>query len=131
MPPEPTLSCPFSLRSAAAAQNGTMLLRRHLLALALALAAMPVAAQPRRERDHDRARRALENGEIRPLSELLAAIEARYDGRVIETELERDHGRWIYEFRLLPPSGRLFQLEVDAATGEVIATKGPVRLRPR
>ncbi|WP_144187084.1 PepSY domain-containing protein [Elioraea rosea] len=109
-----------------------MPLPRRLLAFgALFAAASPAAAQPRRERDHERARAALENGEIRPLSALLAEIEARYDGRVIETELERDDGRWIYEFKLLPPSGRIFELEVDAATGAVIETKGPVRLRAR
>lgn len=129
MPPEPTLSGPFSYRSAAILQEWTMPLGRRLAILAFLLPAAPAAAD--RPRDHDRARRALESGEIRPLSELLAAIEARYDGRVIETELDRDDGRWIYEFKLLPPSGRLFELEVDAATGEVIKTKGPVRLRAR
>ena len=102
-----------------------------LIMLAGALPGVPATADDYQRPDHDRARRALESGEIRPLSELLAAIEARYDGRVIETELERDDGRWIYEFKLLPPSGRLFELDVDAATGEVIKTKGPVRLRAR
>lgn len=108
-----------------------MHIRRRLLTLALAATALaaPMGAQARD--DHERARRALESGEIRPLSELLAQIEARYDGRVIETELERDDGRWIYEFTLLPPTGRLFELEIDAATGEVLKTKGPVRLRGR
>ncbi|MCU0984009.1 MAG: PepSY domain-containing protein [Acetobacteraceae bacterium] len=130
MPPEPALSGPFSLGSAAMAQKCSMPLGRRLLPLlAVAALAAPAAAQPRRGHDHDRARRALESGEIRPLSELLAEIEARYDGRVIETELERDDGRWVYEFKLLPPTGRLFELEVDAATGQVLKTKGPVRLR--
>jgi uncharacterized membrane protein YkoI len=109
-----------------------MPLPRRLLPLAaLLLATTPAAAQSRRERDHERARAALESGEIRPLSVLLAEIEARFDGRVIETELEREDGRWTYEFTLLPPSGRLFELVVDAATGEVLKTKGPVRLRQR
>jgi uncharacterized membrane protein YkoI len=109
-----------------------MLARRHILGLALlAAAALPGEARAGRGRGHDEARRALESGEIRPLSELLAEIEARFDGRVIETELERDSGRWIYEFKLLPPTGRLFELKIDAATGEVLRTKGPVRLRGR
>jgi hypothetical protein len=109
--------------------------RRLLPLLALGLFPAPAVADPPRERggrrDHERARRALESGEIRPLSELLAEIEARYDGRVIEMELERDDGRWIYEFTLLPPTGRLFEVEVDAATGQVLKTEGPVRLRGR
>lgn len=104
---------------------------RRLVVLALIGIALPARAEARGERDHERARRALESGEIRPLAELLAGIEARYDGRVIETELERNDGRWIYEFKLLPPTGRLFELKVDAATGEVLRTKGTVRLRQR
>jgi len=103
-----------------------MRLARRLLPLAaLALAAAPAEAR----RDHDRARAALESGEIRPLSALLAEVEARYDGRVIELELERDDGRWTYEFKLLPASGRLFEVTLDAATGQVVKTRGPVQLR--
>lgn len=102
---------------------------RRLLTIGLAAAALAAPAAAKARGDHERARRALESGEIRPLSELLAAIEARYDARVIGMELERDGERWIYEFKLLPPTGRLFELEVDAVTGEVIKTKGPVRLR--
>ncbi|MBN8890474.1 MAG: hypothetical protein BGP12_02075 [Rhodospirillales bacterium 70-18] len=79
--------------------------------------------------DGARARAALRAGEIRPLAELMAMVEARYAGRVIATHLERDHGRWTYELRLLPPSGRMFELRVDAATGKVVSTRGPVRER--
>lgn len=46
-------------------------------------------------RDHERARAALAAGEIRPLAELLAEVQRRYVGRVIETELEREGERWI------------------------------------
>jgi len=106
-------------------------LPRRLLPLAAVLSALaaslPAAARP--PRDHERARAALESGEILPLSALLAEVEARYHGRVIETELERDDGRWTYEFKLLPPSGRIFEVTLDAATGAVVRTRGPVRLR--
>ncbi len=93
----------------------------------LAAAAAPAAAQERR--DHERARAALEAGQIRPLSELLAEVERRYRGRVIEADLERDDGQWLYEFKILPPNGRLFRVEVDAATGQLVRTSGPVQER--
>jgi uncharacterized membrane protein YkoI len=80
-------------------------------------------------RDHERARAALAAGEIRPLAELLAAVERRYVGRVIETELEREDGRWVYEFKLLPPSGRVVELRLDAATGALLRSRGPVEER--
>ena len=82
-----------------------------------------------RRGDHDRARAALAAGEIRPLAELLTEVERRWVGQVIATELERHHGRWVYEFRLLPPSGRLYELKLDARTGAVIDTDGPAQER--
>lgn len=84
--------------------------------LALALAATPAAA----DEDHDRARHALERGEILPLSAILAAAEAEMPGRVIEVELERDDGRWIYELELVTEAGRLVEMELDGATGRVL-----------
>ena len=87
------------------------------LALILALLAAPALA----DRDnHDRARRALEAGEILPLSEILEAAETARPGRVIELELEHDDGRWIYELELVTPEGRLYEMEIDAATGTVL-----------
>jgi len=77
----------------------------------------------------ERARAALRAGQIRPLAEILAEVERRYLGRVIETDLEREGGRWIYEFTLLPPTGRVFELEIDAATGALLRSKGPVQER--
>lgn len=108
-----------------------------LLPLLLSLPLLPIRPAPAGEHEvgHQNggsdgarsARAALQAGEIRPLADLLAGIESRYDGRVIETELEREHGRWIYEFKLLPPAGHLFVLTIDAATGEVLRSRGPVR----
>jgi uncharacterized membrane protein YkoI len=97
-----------------------------LLAVSTVLAA-PVAAQDRR--DHERARAALEAGQIRPLSELLSEVERRYRGRVIEAELELDDGQWLYEIKILPPNGQLFTVELDAATGALIRSRGPVQQR--
>lgn len=101
--------------------------RRALILAGLGLPAAPALAQGRR--DHERARAALEAGEIRPLAEVLTDIERRYMGRVIEAELERDDGQWLYELKLLPPNGRVFSLEVDARTGEVLSSRGHVQHR--
>lgn len=80
-------------------------------------------------RDHERARAALEAGEIRPLSEILKLVEARFLGRVIEADLDRDDDIWLYEFKILPPNGRLFRVEVNASTGAVLRTSGEVQYR--
>jgi uncharacterized membrane protein YkoI len=39
---------------------------------------------------------------------------------VLELELERDDGRWIYEIKLLQPGGQVLKLEVDARTAAVL-----------
>lgn len=103
-------------------------------ALLFLAALMPVAlvaglATARDQDDQARARAALAAGQIRPLAEILSEVERRYQGRVIGTELEYEDGRWIYEFRLLPQTGRAFELEVDAATGALLGGKGPVQER--
>lgn len=102
------------------------MIRRALLVLLLPVT-LPAAAQERR--DHERARAALEAGQIRPLSELLAVVERRYRGRVIEADLERDDGQWLYEFKILPSNGRVFTVEIDAATGDFLRSRGPVQER--
>lgn len=98
-----------------------------LFFLACMLLSTPVGAQDRR--DHERARVALGAGEIRPLAELLAVVERRYMGRVIEADLLRDDGQWLYEFKILPPNGRMFVVEIDAATGALLRSRGELQER--
>jgi uncharacterized membrane protein YkoI len=105
----------------------TLLLLSILLLPLLTLGVPGAAASDRR--DHERARAALADGQVRPLSDLLAEVERRYVGRVIETELEREDGRWVYEFKLLPPSGRMVKLYLDAATGALLRSQGPIEER--
>ena len=104
------------------------MIRRFVLFLLVSLPLIgPLGAQERR--DHERARIALEAGEIRPLAELLAVVERRYQGRVIEADLERDDGQWLYEFKILPPNGRMFVVEIDASTGALLRSRGQVQER--
>ncbi|MBY6202854.1 PepSY domain-containing protein [Maritalea mobilis] len=88
---------------------------KHLCLILFCLAAPAWA-----DEDHDRARRALEAGEVLPLAEILSAAEAASPGRIIELELGRDDGRWVYELELVSPDGRLYAMEIDAATGEIL-----------
>lgn len=107
-------------------------MRRPLRALLLsALLALPVVAggedaapapapAPSTVADFDRALEAVARGEIKRLSEIMPRIEKEFGGRAVETEIETDHGRWVYEFEILTPDGRLFEVDVDAVTGETI-----------
>ncbi len=70
--------------------------------------------------DHDQARRALREGHVRPLSDILAAVKDRFDGEVIDIGFERTGGRYVYEIKVLQASGRLREVYVDAASGEIL-----------
>ncbi|TPE47699.1 PepSY domain-containing protein [Amaricoccus solimangrovi] len=71
--------------------------------------------------DSDRARRALERGEVLPLREILGIVEREIDGRIIEVEFEAKDGGHVYEFEFIAPDGRLLEAVVDARTGRVIS----------
>ena len=94
-----------------------------LIGLILASAlALPGHADEQRDnlRDHDRARRALEAGEILPLKTVLETLARDTPGQVMEVELERKGERWVYEIKLLRAGGSLVKLRVDARDGTII-----------
>lgn len=106
-----------------------MKLRKRLfLALALALAAGTAPfGQADDDLDHERARRAVEAGEVLPLRTVLEQVERQYPGQVMEVELEREDGRWVYEIKLLRTGGELLKLEIDARNGRVLGSKSRSR----
>lgn len=93
-----------------------------LLCAVLVGAALPVYAED--SGDHDRARQAVESGEILPLQTVLEKVSHVTPGRVIEVELDRKHGRWVYEIKVLRPGGSLVRLLVNASDGAIIDRRG-------
>jgi uncharacterized membrane protein YkoI len=97
---------------------------RQVRALILAAALLAAASGPPAfARDHDDARRAVEAGEIRPLADILTVIRGKLPGDVVGVKLERETGAWMYELRVVDDKGRLFEIHVDARSGEVERTK--------
>ncbi|WP_245265925.1 PepSY domain-containing protein [Bradyrhizobium japonicum] len=94
--------------------------RALILATALLLAA---TGAPALGRDHDDARRAVEAGEIRPLSDVLNMVKGKLRGEVVGVKLEREAGVWMYEFRVVDEEGQLLEIHVDARSGEIGRTR--------
>jgi uncharacterized membrane protein YkoI len=95
--------------------------RRALLALPLLAPALPARANDRRRREEqERVRRAIAEGRIRPLSEILAMVRSQLGGEVIGVELDEEEGLYVYEIKVLTRGGRRRELEVDAATGRIL-----------
>lgn len=95
------------------------------LLLTAALALLPTqlpAGAPRSDQDQARAARARQD--VLPLERILAIVERHVEGRIIDTELERDDGRLRYELELLLPDGRVIEIEIDARTGDFLKLEG-------
>ena len=91
--------------------------------LALLFALLSAGANANGGVDHDAARKALKAGDILPLGTLLAQAETTYPGQVLEVELERKEGLWIYEIKILQVDGLVVKLNFDAKDGSLIRTK--------
>jgi uncharacterized membrane protein YkoI len=95
-----------------------------LVFLALGLFVVSATAPGRADsRKHDLVRRAVESGEIRPLSDIQRDVRDKLPGEIVGVEAERKNGRWQYEFRVVDGRGRLFDVYVDAQTGEIGTVK--------
>lgn len=108
-----------------AAMNTSLLPTRRRLLLGLAAPAL-LAGRARADdgdHDHDRARRALEQGQVLPLRRVLDKLERELPGQVLKVEFERDDDRFVYKIRLLQPDGRIAGVKVDAADGRVLAIR--------
>lgn len=70
---------------------------------------------------YDRARRAVDRGEVLPIAKLLERLKTLVPGEVVGVEFEREHGRWVYEFKVIDTRGRLLEVYVDAHTGKVLS----------
>ena len=72
------------------------------------------------DEDHLEARKLVESGSIQPLETILEQVRAQRPGRILEVELEGEDGRYVYEIELLDESGQVWELKLDAMTGEIL-----------
>ena len=99
---------------------------RYLLAILTILlsALMPIIAasslahgdDPERR---DEVRRAVEAGEVLPLAQILERVRGKVSGDITGIEINREDGRWHYEFRVIERSGRVLEVHVDAHSGNI------------
>ncbi len=73
--------------------------------------------------DYDQAKKLLDAGEILPLEEILTKISKQSSERILEIKLEIDDNLPLYEIELIDSHGMVWELKVNAKTGEVIERK--------
>lgn len=90
----------------------------HLILVALVLVTgAAMAAEVSRET----ARELRNAGVILALESILDKVRERYpEARLLEAELEKDDGIYIYELEILTREGRVRELEVDAASARIL-----------
>jgi len=89
---------------------------KHALIILICALTTPALASD----DHDAARDAVRQQQAIPLARLIPGILEKFDARLLEAEFERDDGIYIYELELITGSGRMIEVMVDAATGEIL-----------
>lgn len=76
----------------------------------------PVAADS--DLDAETVREWVEAGRVLPLEELLARHRKRIPGRLLDLEVENEHGRIVYELEMVDEAGRVQEIYLDAQSGE-------------
>jgi uncharacterized membrane protein YkoI len=94
-----------------------------LTGLALLAMLSPMNSYAGDNTDHDRARQAVEAGDVLPLRTILDRVEREYPGQVMEVELDRERGEWVYEIKLLRKGGALVKLKIHARDGTILGFK--------
>ncbi len=70
--------------------------------------------------DHVAARKLHEAGKILSLEEIVDRARTHKAGDILETELEFKRDRYVYEVEILDAGGQVWELKLDAGTGELI-----------
>ena len=62
----------------------------------------------------------LKTGQILSLEKIRIFAKTYVAGEILETELERKHGIYIYEVEILDDNSQVWELKLDAKTGKLI-----------
>jgi uncharacterized membrane protein YkoI len=70
--------------------------------------------------DVSEARELEAGGHIVPLDRVLVEARRLQPGRILEVELAHEHHGYVYEVKVLDAGGRFWELEFDAASGQLV-----------
>ncbi|MFC1684080.1 PepSY domain-containing protein [Pseudomonadota bacterium] len=91
-----------------------------ILLISICLTCLPGIMLAGDKDDHLKARQLVQEGTILPLEQIIERTRSQHPGRILEVEFEQEHDRYVYEIELVDEQGQVWELEYDAATGELI-----------
>ena len=74
------------------------------------------SSKGKRDKDQERALRAVNDGDVASLQKLRAHLKAKYPGKVLHVDLKRQMGRYVYKIKLLEKGNRVKSLTLDGKT---------------
>lgn len=91
------------------------------LPLMMSGALVPVSADGDNWRD---LHQEVKKGHLVGIGEIMDWLEARYEGQILEVELEQEDDRIEYEVEMIGPRGQVVEFEFDATNGELLSVEG-------
>lgn len=79
-----------------------------------------LSKEERKRAEQNAIRQAVQRGELLPLPRVLAIAQAKVPGDVVKVELDYETWGIKYEVKILTPSGRVREVEINARTGAII-----------
>ena len=76
------------------------------------------------ESDHDKAIKAVNEGEILSLNQILESVNRNFNGRVISVNLKDNEGGlfgWVYDIMIIDSNNNVRNLRVDAGTATILS----------
>lgn len=93
------------------------------LALGVVLASVAVAASAR-DLGPDEALKLRDSGKVQSFEKLNEIALAQHpEAKIHETELEEEWGRYVYKLELVDAQGQEWDVELNAATGEILKNR--------
>ena len=68
-------------------------------------------------------RQLRESGQILAMEDILKRSQVAQPGQVVEVELDREGGKYVYEVKIIDAADAVHKLEIDAASGEILRRK--------
>jgi uncharacterized membrane protein YkoI len=100
-----------------------MSLNKWLAAILSGIALIAALGFGARADEHDEAYELRRAGDILPLEVIVDKAKAIQPGKLLEVELENEHGQPVYEIELYGADGKYHELKLDAKTGKLLKRK--------
>lgn len=96
---------------------------RRILPVVALLSSFTLAPAPIGPRPADAGAHQVAQADVVPLPQVLSQIARRYPGRALDARMQERGGRPIYWIKWLAEDGKVWEIVVDARTGQILSAR--------